>query len=281
MRGSDRQQVDLFSYLSPEQRVRADHPWRAIRVMTDQALENMSPRFDAMYAQTGRPSIPPEKLLRAQLLQMLYWVRWERLLRKEIDYRLLFRWFVGLNLDEPVWHVTVLTKNRNRLREGDLAREFLGEVVQPAPPKHLTSDEHFTVDGTLLEAWASRKSFQRQEQRLCRGMPEAACDTPGGTEQQTERRQCHGSTDHAAQRVRGQPEEAEANGRVFRRAQDHRAAAEGAASGAGESRVGVHVRGGGLPFGEDEKSAGPLSGCRLSPGRSAPAYRQSGQNRPQ
>jgi transposase len=164
MRGTDRQQADMFSYLSPEQRVRADHPLRAIRVMTDHALENMSPRFDAMYAQTGRPSIPPEKLLRAQLLQMLYSVRSERLLMEEIDYSMLFRWFVGLNLDEPVWDVTVFTKNRNRLLEGDVAREFLGEVVQQAQQKNLTSDEHFTVDGTLIEAWASLKSFQRKDQ---------------------------------------------------------------------------------------------------------------------
>ena len=159
MRGTDRQQADLFSYLSPEQRVRADHPLRAIRVMADQALENMSPRFDAMYAQTGRPSIPPEKRLRAQLLQMLYSVRSERLLMEEIDYSMLFRWFMGLNLDEPVWDVTVFTKNRNRLLEGDVAREFLGEVVQQAQQTNLTSDEHFTVDGTLIEAWASLKSF--------------------------------------------------------------------------------------------------------------------------
>jgi transposase len=164
MRGTDRQQADMFSYLSPEQRVRADHPLRAIRLMVDQALENMSPRFDAMYARTGRPSIPPEKLLRAQRLQMLYSVRSERLLLEEIDYSLLFRWFVGLNLDEPVWDATVFTKNRNRLLEGDVAREFLGEVVQQAQQKNLTSDEHFTVDGTLIEAWASLKSFQRKDQ---------------------------------------------------------------------------------------------------------------------
>jgi transposase len=164
MRGTDRQQADIFSYLSPEQRVRADHPLRAIRVMADQALENMSPRFDATYAQTGCPSIPPEKLLRVQLLQMLYSVRSERLLMEEIDYSMLFRWFVGLNLDEPVWDVTVFTKNRNRLLEGDVAREFLGEVVQQAQQKNLTSDEHFTVDGTLIEAWASLKSFQRKDQ---------------------------------------------------------------------------------------------------------------------
>ena len=115
MRGQDHQQSDMFSYVSPEQRVRQDHPLRAIRAMADQALSSMSERFDAMYAKTGRPSIPPEKLLRAQLIQMLYSVRSERLLMEEIDYSVLFRWFVGMNLDEPVWDVTVFTKNRDRL----------------------------------------------------------------------------------------------------------------------------------------------------------------------
>lgn len=131
--------------------------------MADEALNNMSKRFDAMYAKIGRPSIPPEKLLRAQLVQMLYSIRSERLLMEEIDYSMLFRWFVGMNLDEPVWDATVFTKNRNRLLEGDVAREFLGEVVKQAQSKGLTSDEHFTVDGTLIEAWASLKSFQRKE----------------------------------------------------------------------------------------------------------------------
>lgn len=132
--------------------------------MADQALSNLSSRFDAMYAKTGRPSIPPEKLLRAQLIQMLYSIRSERLLMEEIDYSMLFRWFIGMNLDEPVWDVTVFTKNRNRLLEGDVAREFLTEVVQQAQDRKLTSDEHFTVDGTLIEAWASLKSFQRKEE---------------------------------------------------------------------------------------------------------------------
>ena len=154
MRGTDHQQADMYSYLSPEMRVRADHPLRAIRAMADQALANMSERFDGMYAKTGRPSIPPEKLLRAQLIQMLYSVRSERLLMEEVDYSMLFRWFVGMNLDEPVWDVTVFTKNRDRLLEGDVAREFLCEVVEQARKKNLTSDEHFTVDGTLIEAWA-------------------------------------------------------------------------------------------------------------------------------
>lgn len=165
MRGVDYQQADMYSYLSPEARVRADHPLRAIRGMADEALKNMSKRFDAMYAKIGRPSIPPEKLLRAQLIQMLYSIRSERLLMEEIDYSMLFRWFVGMNLDEPVWDATVFTKNRNRLLEGDVAREFLSEVVQQAQAKGLTSDEHFTVDGTLIEAWASLKSFQPKDRK--------------------------------------------------------------------------------------------------------------------
>lgn len=163
MRGQDNQQSDMFSYLSPEQRVRADHPLRAIRAMADLALWSMSSRFDEMYSQTGRPSIPPEKLLRAQLLQMLYSIRSERLLMEEIDYSVLFRWFVGMNMDEAVWDVTVFTKNRDRLLDGDVAREFLCEVVKQAQEKKLTSDEHFTVDGTLVEAWASLKSFQQKD----------------------------------------------------------------------------------------------------------------------
>lgn len=174
MRGIDHQQADMFSYLSPEQRVRKDHPLRAVRAMTDEILDSMSPLFDAMYAECGRPSIPPEKLLRAQLLQMLYSVRSERLLMEEIDYSILFRWFVGLNLDEAVWDATTFTKNRDRLLEGSVAREFLVQVVGRAREAGLVSDEHFTVDGTLLEAWASLKSFQAKEPK-----PAAPPDDPG------------------------------------------------------------------------------------------------------
>ena len=153
----------MFSYLSPEQRVRKDHPLRAVRAMTDEILERMSPLFDAMYAEGGRPSIPPEKLLRAQFLQMLYSVRSERLLMEEIDYSILYRWFVGLNLDEPVWDATSFTKNRDRLLEAAVAKEFLAQVVERARAAGLISDEHFTVDGTLLEAWAGAKSFRRKD----------------------------------------------------------------------------------------------------------------------
>ena len=131
--------------------------------MADDALNNMSARFDTMYAKTGRPSIPPEKLLRAQLIQMLYSIRSERLLVEEIDYSMLFRWFVGMNLDEPVWDATTFTKNRERLLDGNIAREFLSQTVKQVYEKGWASDEHFTVDGTLIEAWASLKSFQSKE----------------------------------------------------------------------------------------------------------------------
>ena len=165
MRGADGRQAGMFSYVSPERRVPADHPLRPIREMTDEVLRQLSPRFARLYAKTGRPSIAPEKLLRALLLQVLYSVRSERLLMEQLQYNLLFRWFVGLSMDDPVWDVTVFTKNRNRLLEGDVAREFLCEVTAQAQAKGLTSDEHFTVDGTLIEAWASLKSFQRKDQK--------------------------------------------------------------------------------------------------------------------
>lgn len=132
MRGIDHQQSQMFSYLSPETRVRKDHPLRTIRVMVDEVLTRLSRRFNVMYASGGRPSIPPEKLLRAQLLQMLYSIRSERLLMEEIDYSMLFRWFVGLNLDEEVWDATTFTKNRDRLLEADVAKEFLAQVVAQA-----------------------------------------------------------------------------------------------------------------------------------------------------
>ena len=163
MRGTDRQQAHLFSYVSPERRVPADHPLRAIRPMVDVALEQLSAGFAELYAPIGRPSIAPEKLLRALLLQVLYSVRSERLLMEQLDYNLLFRWFVGLNMDEAVWDPTVFTKNRDRLLAGDMAQEFFAAVLDQAREHGLLSDEHFTVDGTLMEAWASQKSFQRKD----------------------------------------------------------------------------------------------------------------------
>jgi transposase len=163
MRGNDQQQGHVFSYLSPEQRVRQDHPLRPIRAMVDQVLRELSPEFAKMYSKIGRPSIPPEQLLRALLLQMLYSVRSERLLMEELDYNILFRWFVGLNLDDAVWVPTVFTKNRDRLLEAEVAKDFLARVVEQARARDWTADEHFTVDGTLLEAWASAKSFQPKD----------------------------------------------------------------------------------------------------------------------
>jgi transposase len=163
MRGKDEQQLDVFSYISPEQRVPQDHPLRPLRVMTDEALQQLRPLFNRLYAKTGRPSIAPEKLLRALLLQALYSVRSERMLMEQLDYNLLFRWFVGLNMDDGIWDVTVFTKNRERLLDGDIAEAFFQAVLQQARERSLLSDEHFTVDGTLLEAWASVKSYQRKD----------------------------------------------------------------------------------------------------------------------
>jgi transposase len=161
MRGDDRQPDAMFSYVSAEQRVPPDHPLRAIRTLVDGVLREMSPEFDGLYARVGRPSIPPERLLRAQLLQVFYSIRSERLLMEQLDYNLLFRWFVGMDMDEPIWAPTVFSKNRDRLLNQEIARSFFRRVVERAQP--LMSDEHFTVDGTLIEAWASQKSFQRKD----------------------------------------------------------------------------------------------------------------------
>ena len=161
MRGDDQQPDSMFSYVSPEQRVPRDHPLRPVRELVDDILRDMSREFDKLYASVGRPSIPPERLLRAQLLQIFYSIRSERLLMEQLDYNILFRWFVGLTMDEPIWDATVFTKNRDRLLNQDLARSFLRRVVERAA--RYMSDEHFTVDGTLIEAWASQKSFQRKD----------------------------------------------------------------------------------------------------------------------
>jgi transposase len=162
MRGADGQQTGMFSYVSPEQRIPANHPLRPIREMTDEALRQLSRRFAGLYAKTGRPSIAPEKLLRALLLQVLYSVRSERLLMEQLQYNLLFRWFVGLSMDDQVWDVTVFTKNRERLLDGDVAEAFFQRVLELARAEQLLSDEHFSVDGTLIQAWAGQKSFQRK-----------------------------------------------------------------------------------------------------------------------
>ena len=174
MRGKDDQQLDVFSYVSPEQRVPQGHPLRSLRAMTDEAMQRLQPRFHQLYAKIGRPSIAPEKLLRSLLLQALYSVRSERMLMEQLDYNMLFRWFVGLNMDDPIWDVTVFTKNRERLLDGDIAEAFFQAVLKQARERNLLSDEHFTVDGTLLEAWASLKSFQRKD-----GKTSVPRDDPG------------------------------------------------------------------------------------------------------
>ena len=160
MRGSDQQQAALFRYVALEQRVPPDHPLRTIRQMVDTALAGLWARFEALYAETGRPSIAPERLLRALLLQILYSIRSERLLVEQLDYNLLFRWFVGLTIDEAVWDPTTFTKNRDRLLAGEMAHAFFEQVLAHARERQLLSSEHCTVDGTLLEAWASLKSFK-------------------------------------------------------------------------------------------------------------------------
>lgn len=163
MRGDDRQQPDLFLYGTLEERIPKNHPLRPVRAMADAALEALSSRFDEMYSTNGRPSIAPERLLRALLLQALYSIRSERMLVEQLEYNLLFRWFVGLGMNEAAWNHAVFSKNRERLLAGDIAREFFACVVEQARALRLLSDEHFTVDGTLIEAWASQKSFRPKD----------------------------------------------------------------------------------------------------------------------
>lgn len=163
MRGNDNPQEEMFSYVPMEKRVPKDHPLRRVRAMTDTALRGMSADFDALYARMGRPSIAPERLLRALLLQALYSVRSERQLMERLQYDLLFRWFVGLSMDEWVWDETVFTKNRERLLDGKIAELFFKQVLAQAEEQQLLSDEHFTVDGTMIEAWANRRSFREKK----------------------------------------------------------------------------------------------------------------------
>ena len=162
MRGEAADTDAMFSYISPAQRVPKDHPLRLVRQLTDSALQALSPQFERLYSDIGRPSIPPERLLRALLLLYFYGIRSERLLMEQIDYNLLFRWFVGLGMDDKVWDATTFTKNRERLFSGNLAQLFLEQTIAEARSRGLTSDEHFSVDGTLLQAWASQKSFKRK-----------------------------------------------------------------------------------------------------------------------
>lgn len=164
MRSKDAQSTAMWSYVSPEQRVPADHPLRPMREMVNAALVKLSPEFSKLYAKRGRPSIPPERLMRALLLQILYTVRSERMLMEQLEYNMLFRWFVGLNMDDPIWDVTVFTKNRERFLDGEIARKFFAAVLDQAKSAELLSDEHFTVDGTLIEAWASYKSVKPKDE---------------------------------------------------------------------------------------------------------------------
>lgn len=173
MRGAEPGQRVMFSYVDLEQRVPTDHPLRAIQALVEPVLRELSPRFAALYAESGRPSIPPEQLLRALLLQVLYTIRSERQLMEQLDYNLLFRWFVGLGMDAPVWHPTTFTKNRDRLLAGQIAEAFFAGVLRQAGSRALLSNEHFTVDGTLLEAWASQKSFRPAD------APSGGGDDPG------------------------------------------------------------------------------------------------------
>ena len=163
MRGSDREQGSMFSYVSLEERIPRDHPLRAMRAMVDETLKKLSRRFWSLYADSGRPSIPPERLLLALLLQILYSIRSVRLLMEQLEYNLLFRWFVGLGIDDSVWVATVFTKNRDRLLQGEVAQEFFEAVLAQGRERGLLSSEHFWVDGTLIEAWASQKSFRRKD----------------------------------------------------------------------------------------------------------------------
>jgi transposase len=174
MRGDAIEPGAMFSYISAAQRVPQDHPLRAVRAMVDVVLRELSPQFQQLYSHTGRPSIPPERLLRALLLQVLYSIRSERMLMEQLNYNLLFRWFVGLTMDDPIWDATTFTKNRDRLLSGEIAQLFFDQVLAQAWDRGLTSDEHFTVDGTLVEAWAGLKSFKRKD-----GSDQKPPDDPG------------------------------------------------------------------------------------------------------
>jgi transposase len=169
MRGDDKHQAAMFSYVTMEQRIAPDHPMRRIRALADGALARMDGEFDRLYSQMGRPSIAPERLLRAQLLMVLYSIRSEGQLMEQLNYNLLYRWFVGLEMDDPVWDQTVFSKNRERLIAGDASQKLLLAVVEEAHAQQLLSEEHFTVDGTLIQAWASRRSFKEKPEPPDRG----------------------------------------------------------------------------------------------------------------
>jgi transposase len=163
MRGMFRDQAGMFSYISPEERIPADHPLRQVRALVREVLKQLSRSLGKLYSREGRPSIPPEQLLSALLIQVFYGIRSERQLMEQLNYNLLFRWFVGLSPDDPVWDATCFTKNRERLQQGDILQKFMARLLEHPLVKPLLSDEHFSVDGTLIEAWASHKSFKPKD----------------------------------------------------------------------------------------------------------------------
>ena len=185
MRGSDQGSGELFSYVDLEKRVRPDHPLRAIRALTNTALKSLTGDFAVLYSGLGRPSIAPEMLLRAMLLQAFYSIRSERQLMERLEFDLLFRWFVGLGMDDLVWDHSTFSKNRDRLLEGEIAARFLRAVLTQPRVKRLLSSEHFSVDGTLIEAWASMKSFKPKEPPDVAARPTARRRAAGATHLQT------------------------------------------------------------------------------------------------
>ncbi len=198
MRGSDTETGALFSYVSCEARVPQDHPLRVIRAIVDEALVVLSDRLDSLYSSQGRPSIPPEKLLRALLLQAFFGIRSERQLMQQLDYNLLFRWFVGLSVDAPVWDASSFSKNRDRLLEGDIARGLLGAIISQPKVKALMSDEHFSVDGTLIQAWASHKSFQPKAEADDQDAPPGDGGSSGRNAERDWRGKPRGNETHAS-----------------------------------------------------------------------------------
>ena len=219
MRGDDVRTDGLFSYVSCEERVPADHPLRPIRAIVDEALEVLSPEFAKLYSPIGRPSIPPEKLLRALLVQAFYSVRSERQLMEQLDYNLMFRWFVGLSMDAPIWDVTVFTKNRDRLLAGDIAAKFMAAVLTQPRVTVLLSQDHFSVDGTLIEAWASMKSFKPKDEGKTGGSdengPEATGGEPPKAKGRNAERDFHGET----RRNETHASTTDADARLYKKAQ--------------------------------------------------------------
>src|ERR687883_1784650 len=201
MRGDDEICGSLFSYIDLEDRVRADHPLRSIREIANVALAALSSEFAALYSGMGRPSVPPEKLLRAMLLQAFYSVRSERQLMERIEFDLLFRWFVGIGIDDPVWDHSAFTKNRDRLLEGEIAAKFLEAVLSQPRVKRLLSSQHFSVDGTLIQAWASMKSFRPKEPPNNDGGPGGGRNAPADFRGQKRSNDTHRSTTDADARL--------------------------------------------------------------------------------